>query len=257
MAGTSYIAKRFESSVGELPYQVHFPEELNDKPVPLILFLHGSDERGDDNNKQLIHGAADIVKYTSKHQPCIVLAPQCPENESWVDVKWDSNDHQMAEKPSRPLQMVIELMDQILEEFWINEERVYVTGLSMGGFATWEMLQRFPSTFAAGIPICGGADLSFTDVLKDIPVWAFHGDADEVVNDDRLRAIIEATEDIESEIRYTLYEGVGHDCWTQTYKDETVYQWLFEQKLEDHLTPWQAVVHWFLQWLGGLFRKAH
>ena len=223
----------YETAFGEsLNYRIYLPASLEPKTrYPLILFLHGAGERGDDNRTQLFPGVPDILVYSLKNnQPLILIAPQCPSRMMWVNTPWNADSHTMPEFPSYPMKLVIELLQNSIEKYPVDPDRVYVTGLSMGGFGTWDILQRKPELFAAGIPICGGGDPDYAEKIKDIPIWVFHGDRDSVVKVERSRAMVEAIKKAGGCPLYTEYKDCGHDSYTKTYSDSDVLKWLFEQK---------------------------
>lgn len=222
------------SDEGEhLLYRQYKPDVEEGKKYPLLVFLHGYGERGTDNTKQLRHAADDIIKYLESHdQPAFFILPQCPPDMRWVRyVKPVTNPpHRMDRYPTLPLQMVEKLIESKIEELPIDPRRVYVAGLSMGGFATWELLSRRPGLFAAGIPICGGGDPAKASQCKDVPIWAFHGGADGVVVPAYSTMMIEALKKAGArKVKYTEYPEVGHDSWTETCRNVEVLDWLFGQ----------------------------
>lgn len=227
----------YAPNLGSLNYRIHRPANVTGvNKLPLIVFLHGAGERGDDNQRQLIHGARDILAYTqSRARPAIILAPQVPDEERWVDTPWDLSSHSMPANPSRSMSLLMGLLQQLLRDEGVDSTRVYVTGLSMGGYGTWDLIQRWPDVFAAAIPICGGGDTAMADRIKHIPIWAFHGSEDPVVIPERSRDMIAALKGVGSSPVYTEYEGVFHDSWTPTYQNPKVLDWLFSQHLAgDH-----------------------
>jgi predicted peptidase len=232
-ARVDFEARVFEPSAGNvLPYRIHVPN-ISDKnrKYPLVVFFHGSGERGEDNYAQLLLGVNDILKFTRKHNdPAIIIAPQVPTNQQWVDKPWFTDVHIMPEQPSQSMALTMELITRLISSYPVDTKRIYVTGLSMGGFGTWDILQRNPQIFAAAVPVCGGGDINYAETIKDIPVWAFHGDSDEVVKPKLTRNLIFALQAIGGKPKYTEYKGVGHNSWTQTYADENVLSWLFGQK---------------------------
>lgn len=225
-------AKQYVNPCGELlNYRIYLLRDLNTKKrYPLVLFLHGSDRRGADNKRQLKDGVYDIIAYSEKtNKPFILLAPQCPKKILWVDTPWEADDHTMPEVPSQPMKLTIELLQTAIIEMPVDTNRVYVTGLSVGGFGVWDLLQRKPELFAAAVPVCGGGDRTLADKIKHIPIWAFHGEKDKIVKTTRSRMMIEALREIGGTPRYTEYKGVGHNAWTQTYKNEEMLEWFFNQ----------------------------
>jgi predicted peptidase len=235
-AQETFQPRVFESSDGRrLGYRLHLPEAADPaRRLPLVLFLHGAGERGTNNTSQLRHGASNLVAYAAAHaDPAIVVVPQCPPNFRWVEVPWKDPSHTMPEAPSEPMKLVLELLDRLPSELPVDPARVYVTGISMGGFGTWDLLQRKPSLFAAGMPICGGGDLAQAPRLARVPIWAFHGDKDAAVMVSRSRDMVDAIRKAGGDPRYTEYPGVGHDSWTRTYADDKVLEWFFSRRKAD------------------------
>jgi predicted peptidase len=216
-----------------LNYRLMKPKDYDpQKKYPLVLFFHGAGERGDDNVAQLVHGMNDFGKDENREKySCFVVAPQCPEGKRWVEVDWTLDAHDFDEKPSETMQLVIELLAKLPREFSIDASRQYVTGLSMGGFGTWDMISRFPDKFAAAAPVCGGADLKLAPKLVKVPMWTFHGDKDTVVKLHRTVDMVEAIRKAGGKPLYTEYAGVGHDSWVRAYNDPKLMEWMFAQKL--------------------------
>ena len=218
-----------------LPYRVYSPAGVdNASTMPLVVFLHGAGERGHDNERQLIHGVRDLLRYSIERQePLINVAPQVPLGERWVDVVWDERVHRMPERPSASMELLMGLLTELMLDSRVDTNRVYLTGLSMGGFGTWDLIARWPDTFAAALPVCGGGDTDSAVRIKDIPIWAFHGSDDAVVIPERSRDMIQALQQVGSNPRYTEYPGVGHDSWTETYQNFEVLDWFFSQRRGD------------------------
>lgn len=226
-------ARVFTSAAGKkLPYRLYRPAGADAaQKVPLVIFLHGAGERGEDNQAQVKHGVKYFLAAKDKF-PCYLVAPQCPAKAQWVSVPWGDLQHATPERPSDPMQAVIELLPTLEKEFpAIDPKRIYVTGLSMGGFGTWDLITRMPKTFAAAVPVCGGADDSKASLIAKVPVWVFHGGKDDVVKAVRSRNIVAALKAAGGEPKYTEYPGVGHGCWDQAYGDPELLPWLFAQKL--------------------------
>jgi predicted peptidase len=232
-ADAGFDAKIYKSSKGQsLNYRIHLPENMDaKKQYPLVLFFHGSGERGNDNKKQLIHGAKDILAYSKKsNTPAIIVAPQCPAREQWVNTPWGKLSHTMPVEPSNSMRLTLELLNKSIKELPVDKTQIYVTGLSMGGYGTWDIIQRHPEIFAAAVSICGGGDTALAPKLTGIPIWAFHGDQDTTVKTVRSRDMIAAIEKAGGNPKYTEYEGVKHNSWSQTYTNKDVLKWLFSQK---------------------------
>ncbi|MBV8175076.1 MAG: prolyl oligopeptidase family serine peptidase [Verrucomicrobia bacterium] len=219
-----------------MPYRLLTPIDLySSSRYPLVVFFHGSGERGDDNEKQLLYGMERFAKPDSRSRyPCFVLAPQCPTHLGNQPIMWTGEREGMhllklAPEVAIPLRTALELMITIQEKFPVDMGRVYVTGISMGGFATWEALIRHPQKFAAAIPVCGGGDANHADRIRDIPVWAFHGANDSTVPVECSRSMIKMIEKAGGHPRYTEYPGVGHNSWDRAYAEPELLSWLFSQ----------------------------
>lgn len=228
-----FAAKSFTDSTGtKLLYRQLAPKNYDAKQrYPLVIFLHGAGERGDDNRIQLKHGMANYAADDLQAKfPAFVIAPQCPANQKWVDVDWSGEKHNQPAKASPSMHATRELIDALQKEISIDPDRIYITGLSMGGYGTWDALQRYPELFAAGAPICGGGDPSLAERIKHMPIWVFHGEQDTVVKPIRSRSMVAALEAAGAKPKYTEYPQVGHDSWTATYANPEFHTWLFSQK---------------------------
>ena len=227
-----FEARTFKSDAGELKYRLLKPKDYDtNKKYPLVIFFHGAGERGDDNAKQLVHGMGDFAsdKIRDKY-PAFVIAPQCPSDKQWVNVPWSNDKHTMPKEPSQPMQLSLELLTALQKEFSIDASRLYVTGLSMGGFATWDIIQRKPDLFAAAAPNCGGGDAEGSKTIAKLPIWVFHGDNDTAVKTQRSRDMVAALRAAGGDPKYTEYPNTGHNSWSATYSDPKFYEWLFAQQ---------------------------
>ncbi len=201
------------------------------KKYPLILFLHGAGERGDDNLVTLKHAAKDFADIERrKKYPCYVVVPQCPKEQKWSDVDWSKASSEQPKTASQSLQSAKELIDEMVETAGVDKNKIYITGLSMGGYGTWDAIARYEGFFAAAAPVCGGGDPKMVGKFARLPIWCFHGEADPVVKVLRSREMIDALKTIGSPVKYTEYPGVNHDSWTATYANPDFYQWLFSQQ---------------------------
>jgi predicted peptidase len=221
-----------------MPYRLLIPKALDPgRRLPLVLFFHGSGERGDDNQKQLHHGVGRFATPASQSEhPCFVLAPQCPTHLDNQPITWTGERDRMrslklAPEAAIPLRTALEIVIAIQAKFPIDTDRVYVTGISMGGFASWEALIRDPQKFAAAIPVCGGGDARFARQIAHLPVWAFHGANDSTVPAQCSREMIEMIKKAGGHPRYTEYPGVGHNSWDRAYAEPELLSWLFSQCL--------------------------
>ena len=210
-----------------MPYRLFVPPNYDStRSYPLILWLHGSGSLGNDNVKQ-ISGASFRGTHTwtspenqSKY-PAFILAPQCPLGRSWTNF--------VTHRPSSELLLVLEIIDALKTEFNIDAKRIYVAGQSLGGYGTWSLIAARPDLFAAAIPLCGGGDTNRASVIADIPIWAFHGEADRTVAVTESRKMIGAIREKGGQPRYTEYKGVGHDVWVKAFQERGLVDWLFAQ----------------------------
>ncbi len=219
---------------GVIPYRLLKPKTEAGKKYPLVIFLHGAGERGDDNENQLRHGLAWMASpdFQAK-QPVYLLAPQCPNGRKWSEVDWSKMESALPKEPSVPMAGMIKILDELVASAPVDVNRVYITGLSMGGYGTWDAISRWADRFAAAVPVCGGGDENQAKKLTKIPIWCFHGDQDKAVPVERSRNMIKAIELAQGRPKYTEYPGVGHNSWDKAYADPALYDWLFSQRLDD------------------------
>ena len=226
-------AEVFKAADGAtLNVRVHMPPAPSEgKKLPIVLFLHGAGERGSDNALQLKHGIDSLTRYgKNANDPAILLVPQCPAEKSWVDAAWSAPAHTMTKQAAVPLRLALDMLRAKMATLPVDPARVYVTGISMGGYGTWDAIQREPDLFAAALPICGGGDIAMASVIRHIPIWTFHGDKDTAVPVSRSRDMVKALEAGGGNIRYREYPEAGHDVWTRTYNDTDVLTWFFAQR---------------------------
>ena len=214
---------------GTLPYRLFIPTSAEEgKKYPLFIYFHGAGSVGSDNLAQLNYGKVFADQKTQSSHPCFIVAPQCPQGRRWVDTDWGKTAHiQPAITPE--MRMALEIVDKIVTDYPIDRDRIYVYGTSMGGFATWDIICRRPDMFAAAVPVCGGGDETKAALIKDIPIWAFHGALDTTVKVIRSRNMIAAVKKAGGNPRYTEYEKVGHDAWNYAYKEPELAEWIFNQ----------------------------
>jgi len=194
----------------ELDYLVYLPEDYGkeQKAWPLMVFLHGAGERGHDLDLLKRHGPPKLVS-EGEDLPFIILSPQCPKGKWWPNMC----EHIMA------------LIDEAVENYQIDENRIYLTGLSMGGYGTWMVANAYPERFAAIVPVCGGGHPLTARNLKNIPIWAFHGAEDSVVPLLRSQEMVDAVNGAGGHAKLTVYPKANHDAWTKTYNDKKLYEW--------------------------------
>ena len=227
------VAREFTAANGTVvKYRFSAPATLEPgKTYPLVLFLHGAGERGDDNKAQLKHGVQSIIAGADTlGDPVFLVAPQCPKEIWWSQPAESRESLAAAGKKNSLLDAVLELTADTMKSQPIDSHRLYVTGISMGGFGTWDLLGRIPEKIAAAIPICGGGDAAQADRFKEVSIWAFHGGSDSVVPVAATRNMVTALEKAGGKPKVTIYPDVDHDSWTQTYDDPQVIRWMIEQR---------------------------
>jgi len=219
-------------------YQVYVPATwTSDRRWPVILFLHGAGERGDDGLAQTEIGIGRAIRLHSDRFPAIVVMPQCPKDNWWEDAAMEAQ--------------ALAALNQACKEFRGDADRIYLTGLSMGGYGSWSLAAKYPGKWAAAVVICGGVVVPkvpgapekpitpgvdpYADAAKKIgstlPVWVFHGAADPAVPVEESRNMVAALKAIGSDVKYTEYEGVQHNSWDKAYSEPELPIWLFAQRL--------------------------
>lgn len=209
--GTQTTAQLDTQVKVHLGYLIYLPKNYERKPSwPLMLFLHGAGERGDDLELVKKHGPPKLIA-AGKEFPFIVISPQCPKGKWW-----------------EPIELVA-LLDEISSKYKVDPDRIYVTGLSMGGFGSWRLAAYAPERLAAIAPICGGGETYWAKEFPHLPVWAFHGAKDTGVPLERSQAMIDALKKSGGDPKFTIYPDAGHDSWTATYDNPGFYEWLLAQ----------------------------
>ena len=232
---TDFQKRVFINKGDTLLYRVLFPLNYNKSiQYPLIVFLHGSGECGNDNEKQLVHGASLFLDSINKIKfPAVVIFPQCPENQSWVKIIEYPNDKFdliTTKQPTLPLLMVKKLIESYQQSKLIDKKRIYIGGLSLGGMGTLDMICRYPRTFAAAISICGVVNTERLKKVRKMPIRIYSGSIDNVVSPEYARnAYIELKADGSQKAEIFEFPGVGHDCWTSAFAQPDFLTWLFNQ----------------------------
>lgn len=222
-----------------LLYRLLLPENYNPgKTYPMVLFLHGSGEKGNDNEAQLIHGADLFLRDSiRKNFPAIIVFPQCAGQDSWTNTtsKYDSAGKRTFQfkptgKATKSMWMVERLIRKIINQYPVTRKQLYVGGLSMGGIGTFEIVRRNPKLFIAAFPICGGADSSIAHKLKNVNWWIFHGAKDQTVDPKYSQIMVHALEQEHASVKFTLYPEAAHNSWDNTFAEPGLFAWLFSNK---------------------------
>ncbi len=219
----TFDAKRAIRS--HLDYLLYLPVDYGHEPDrqwPLILFLHGAGERGGDLSLLRVHGIPRVVEEQPDF-PFITVSPQCPRG-AW----WDAY-----------IRILKPLLDEVVATHAVDPDRIYLTGMSMGGYATWHLAVRYPEQFAAIAPICGGGLQAYgfpqaVCAIKDVPVWAFHGARDDIVPIEESERVVQALRACGGDVQLTVYPELGHDSWTRTYANPELYEWFLSHPRSDH-----------------------
>tara|TARA_Y100000768_G_scaffold387521_1_gene379131 strand:- start:1120 stop:1842 length:723 start_codon:yes stop_codon:yes gene_type:complete len=213
MKEISLIFKKKNQEEVDLNYLLYLPNDYqrNKQDYPLVLFLHGKGERGDDLEKIKIHGIPKRVDEGIKF-PFICIAPQCPDEGYWDRPEYVSS--------------LISLLKEVENNYRVDSKRIYGTGLSMGGLGTLAIALKNPTLFSAIIPVCGGAKMENIQRLSQLPIWLFHGDRDDVHPVNNSIIIFQALSSVNDQVFLTVYGGVDHDSWTQTYENHDIYNWM-------------------------------
>lgn len=202
----------------EINYLLHLPkgyEEQTSTKWPLILFLHGAGERGDDIDLVKVHGIPMIAEQDPSF-PFIGVSPQCPKDSFW-QIEQDA---------------LMALLDEIIATYNVDPDRIYLTGLSMGGYGTWQLAAEYPQRFAAIAPICGGGNPERANELTGIPVWVFHGAKDSVVPLAESEQMVNALSEQSEDVKFTVYPDLDHDSWSITYSNPELYDWFLSHSLK-------------------------
>ena len=215
-----------------LNYRQLFPDANTMRKYPLVIFLHGSGERGNDNEAQLKWGVMNFA--TDKNMmlhPAFVIAPQCPEKMSWANFSRSQNSTEMhlQPAPTKPMELLIGLVHQLIKTLPIDTNRIYITGLSMGGYGTYDAIERYPDLFAAAVPVCGGGDTSKATSIAHLPIWIFHGAEDPAVSPLYSLEMLQALTKAGAHPGFTQYPESGHFSWLGAYSDALMMEWLFRQ----------------------------
>ena len=231
-----YQREMFTAGADSLPYRILYPENFNPRErYPLVLFLHGRGESGRDNEKQLTHGAALFLKDTLRaNYPAIVVFPQCPADSYWANVHIQADEtgkrtFQFVKggEPTKAMRALLGLTEALTQMPYVDKDRIYVGGLSMGGMGTYELLRRKPKLFAAAFAICGGDHVANVKKYRHIPLWVFHGAQDDLVPPAFSAAVVQALRKKRARVNFTLYPTANHNSWDAALAEPALLPWLF------------------------------
>lgn len=234
-----YDKGNFIKGKDSIYYRILFPENFDaGKQYPIVFFLHGSGERGNDNQKQLNNGGKLFLKPDIRKQfPAIIVFPQCSEDSFWSNVEFPLDaqgkrgfNFQKKGKPTKAMQALLGMIDNFLEKPFVDQNKVYVGGLSMGGMGTYELLRRKPKLFAGAFAICGGDNVANVQKYQHVPLWIFHGEKDDVVPAVFSTIISNQLKVLGKEPKLTLYPNASHNSWDAAFADPKLLPWLFSNE---------------------------
>ncbi|MBE6625784.1 MAG: hypothetical protein E7628_01195 [Ruminococcaceae bacterium] len=221
----------------EVAYTVILPTDYKETEYyPVLLFLHGAGERGNDNVNQLNLVIDDLFATRPELlENTIIIAPQCPTDDQWVNTPWENGNYSVDEIPeSKALKTALKILDEVSAAYGGDRAQTYIMGISMGGYGTWDAIMRHPELFAAAVPICGAADPTKAEVLKDMPIRTYHGSSDNVVPADGTRVMSRAIRAAgNKDFYYKSLNGVGHNAWEYAAVDGEMIDWLYTHTLAD------------------------
>jgi predicted peptidase len=236
---SAYEKHWFVRGKDTLPYRLLLPQGYDkNKTYPVLFFLHGSGERGNDNTKQLAHGGLLFLRDSVREKyPAIIIFPQCPSSSYWSNARFTYDSLQQKRmftfrnggKPTVAMELLQGLVKQVLKELPVNRQQVYVGGLSMGGMGTFELARRSPKVFAAAFAICGGADTTTAGAIRNIKWRIFHGGKDDVVDPQFSVDMTNALKAKGADVALTLYPEANHNSWDATFAEPWLLSWLFAQ----------------------------
>jgi predicted peptidase len=235
---TPYEMKLFIAKGDTMPYRLLLPKNYTPgKKYPMIVFLHGSGEKGNNNTTQLANCGYVFLKDSIREKyPAIVVIPQCARRSNWVDdkrVKDSAGKYVLLMPPdAEPTQAMItlqELVKNIIKVYRVNKKQVYIGGLSLGGMGTYDIVKRNPKLFAAAFPICGAADSSIAPKLKYVNWWIFHGANDNAVSPEFDKKMVKTMQDLNIPVTFTLYPNTGHNSWVKAFDEPDLFAWMFSQ----------------------------
>ncbi len=226
----------------ELPYRIYVPNSYSEsEKYSLLIHIHGAGERGSDNTAQIAQNDQTalirrVISDKKFGEQFIIIAPQCPVNNIWVTMNWSSGTYSIEETPQTiPMKLLVSLLnDEILKNYSVDTRRIYVTGLSAGGYATWDLICRYPDMFAAAIPVCGGCDVSYAEAIKDIPIRIYHSSDDTIVSDTGSRGMFNELRKLGADVDFFDTKPWGHGAWGEAYADSDIINWMVSKVRTEH-----------------------
>ena len=238
-ANQEYKRRLFVFQGDTLPYREFNLPTIWEEPLPLVIFLHGSGERGNDNESQLSHGSEWIWRASYSGFPCHAIFPQCNKNSYWSNV---SRTKDSAGKPhflfnddtasTEAMKLLMAFVEHLTKQSYIDKSRIYIGGLSMGGMGTIEIMKRMPKTFAAAFPICGGGRITNFKPLKNSHWWFFHGLKDDIVPPECSIDLEMQLKNARIDTQITLFPNANHNSWDATFAEPRLLPWMFQQKIK-------------------------
>lgn len=222
----------FKHEKTSLLYRIYVPSTYSaEKEYPIFVHLHGAGIRGNDNKRPLNFVKKLFQEESYALDECIVIVPQCPEGEKWVDITWADGSYDLDKVPeSNEFEALVALIESTVENYSVDENRIWAAGFSMGGYGTWNLLMNHPDLFCAGVPMCGAASPAHAETLLNTPVWAIHGVKDPTVPVSGSREMVEAIRALGgTQVKYTELPDHEHDVWNYTYDSDEIFAWLFVQ----------------------------
>jgi predicted peptidase len=232
---TLFSKEQFIKGGDTLNYRMLLPENFDvNKQYPVLFFLHGSGERGNDNEAQLVHGTKPFLNAENRQKyPAIIIFPQCPQDDFWANVKFGDGksserfSFQKGVKPNKSLSMLMALLAKMKSEKFTDNDRFYVGGLSMGAMGTFEILRRKPNLFASAFAICGGDHVENVKKYKHVPLWVFHGAKDNVVPIQKSEIVVNELKRLDANVKFTVYPDANHNSWDAAFAEPDFLGWIF------------------------------
>lgn len=233
-----YQKENFINGNDTLMYRIMFPKDFKEsRQYPLVLFLHGAGERGNDNQSQLVHGSSLFASEKNRDSfPAIVIFPQCPKNDYWANANVDRSSYPLTltfpkdAAPTKAMDLVMKLLEETIAKPYIKKDQIYLGGLSMGGMGTFELLSRKPNVFAAAFAICGGGNPELAEnYATKLPMWIFHGAKDDVVTPEHSIQMVQALLSYGGKPNFNLYGDANHNSWDSTFAEPNLLPWLFSK----------------------------